>query len=161
MRSRCTSSPGKPLTEHFDRTVSAIPDFEVLTIGLRLPRDLLRERVAARVDAQFDRGVVDEVRALLASGLPATAHALSGLVYRQVLELLDGRRNEADTRALIVQENMRYARRQSIWFRKDARVRWLEGPGESEPVQAQALALVREFLGRGAEPPCDSRDVVQ
>jgi tRNA dimethylallyltransferase len=133
---------GQPLTAHFARTRSPLADFRVLTIGLTLPRPLLRERVSRRVDAQFDAGVVDEVRRLLAGGLPRSAHALSGLVYRQVLEHLEGRRDEAATRALIVKENMRYARRQLTWFRREAGVRWMTGAGETAPVQAEAAAIV-------------------
>jgi tRNA dimethylallyltransferase len=99
-----------------------------------------------RVESQFARGVVAEVQTLLAAGLPPTAHAFSGLVYRQIIEMLHGVRDEAATRDLIVRENMRYARRQSIWFRKEADVVWLEGAGESETVQQRARALVETFL---------------
>ena len=45
--------------------------------------------------------------------------------------MLDGVRDEPSTRALIVQENRRYARRQLIWFRKEPNLMWFEGPGES------------------------------
>jgi tRNA dimethylallyltransferase len=137
---------GRPLTAHFEATASLVADVEWLTIGLTLPREVLRARVAARVDQQFARGVVDEVRTLLATGVPAGAHAFSGLVYRQVLELLHGVRDEPATRALIVQENMRYARRQLIWFRKDPTVRWMTGAGESPDTQTEALAVARSFL---------------
>jgi tRNA dimethylallyltransferase len=102
--------------------------------------------VAARVDAQFARGVVAEVEGLMAAGVPASAHAFSGLVYRQVVELLRGVRDEAVTRELIVRENMRYVRRQLIWFRKEPNVRWLEGPGESPAALASARDLVAAFL---------------
>ena len=44
--------------------------------------------------------------------------------------MLHGVRDEAATRALIVQENRRYARRQLIWFRKEPKLVWLDGPGE-------------------------------
>jgi tRNA dimethylallyltransferase len=137
---------GRPLTAHFDETASPIADFSLLTIGVDMPRTELRTRVARRVDQQFDRGVVEEVRRLMASGVPKTAHAFSGLVYRQVIELLDGIRDEAATRELIVRENMRYARRQLIWFRKEPNVRWLEGPGESSTTIAKAIALAQTFL---------------
>ena len=59
-------------------------------------------RVARRVDAQFDGGLLDEIRGLLAAGVPETAHPFSGLVYRQALEHLHGVRDEAATRELIV-----------------------------------------------------------
>ena len=139
---------GRPLTEHFAETRSPIAGVQLLTIGITLPRDLLRQRVAKRVDAQFDRGVVAEVQRLLDGGLSPAAHALSGLVYRQVLELLQGVRGDAETRELVVRENIRYAKRQLIWFRKEADVHWLAGPGEAPDVQEQAAGLVREFLER-------------
>jgi len=137
---------GRPLTDHFEATRSPIAGFDVLPIGLTMPREALRARVSARVDEQFARGVVDEVRRLIAAGVPATAHAFSGLVYRQVVEMLQGARDEAATRALIVQENMRYARRQLLWFRKEPGVRWLSGAGEAAGVERQALDLARPFL---------------
>jgi tRNA dimethylallyltransferase len=137
---------GRPLTAHFEATISLVADYEMLTIGVNLPRDVLHTRVANRVDQQFARGVVGEVTALLAGGVAATAHAFSGLVYRQVMELLGGIRDEPATRALIVQENMRYARRQLIWFRKEPNVQWLDGAGESAAIQEQARALVHAFI---------------
>ena len=137
---------GQPLTAHFDATASPIEGMRVLPIGVILPRPELRVRVSRRVDGQFARGIVDEVRDLLAAGVPASAHALTGLVYRQVIEMLQGLRTEADTRELIVRENMRYARRQLIWFRKEAGVRWIEGPGESGSARAQSLSIARTFV---------------
>jgi acyl-CoA synthetase (AMP-forming)/AMP-acid ligase II len=56
-------------------------------------------RVAARVEAQFARGLIDEIRGLLAAGVPDSAHPFTGLVYRQALEYLHGMRDEAATRA--------------------------------------------------------------
>jgi tRNA dimethylallyltransferase len=133
---------GRPLTAHFADTVSPLEGCEVVPIGLRLPTAATAERVARRVDEQFARGVVDEVRALLAAGVPRTARPFGGLVYRQVLDMLDGVRNEAQTRALIVQENRRYARRQLIWFRKEPNLVWLDGPGEAAFVLARAADAV-------------------
>ena len=137
---------GKALTAHFAETQSALPGFQVLTLGLVDPRPDLEVRVARRVDAQFARGVVAEMEALIASGVPESAHAFSGLVYRQLVEMRQGVRDEAATRALIVRENMQYARRQLMWFRKEPDVRWLSGPGTDPAIQAEALALVRAFL---------------
>ena len=137
---------GRPLTAHFADTVSPLAGWQVLTLGLIDPRPDLEPRVARRVEAQFARGVVAEVEALIAAGVPETAHAFSGLVYRQIIEMRQGVRDEAATRALIVRENMRYARRQVMWFRKEPDVRWLHGPGSDPAIQAEALALVRELV---------------
>ena len=56
----------------------------------------------------------------------------------EMLDELDGVRDRDATRALIVQENRRYARRQLIWFRKEPTLRWFDGPGEA----AQVLSLI-------------------
>ena len=134
---------GRPLTQHFEETVSPLAGWRVLTLGLIDPRPDLETRVARRVDAQFARGVVAEVEALVAAGVPESAHAFSGLVYRQIIEMRQGVRDEAETRALIVRENMRYARRQVMWFRKEPDVQWLSGPGTEPAVQVEALTIVR------------------
>ena len=125
---------GKPLSAHFAETTSPLAGWTIRSFGLTATREDLRARVTARVDQQFARGVVDEVRAHLTAGVPMTAHAFSGLVYRQIIEMLQGVRNEADTRALIVQENMRYAKRQVTWFRHEPGVHWIhrEERGECE-----------------------------
>ena len=123
---------GRPLTAHFEDTRPPLPDYDVLTFALQIPNDAIALRVARRVDDQFARGIVAEVRSLLAAGLPRSAHPFSGLVYRQVVEMLDGVRGEAETRALIVRENRRYARRQLIWFRKEPNLQWIQAPGERD-----------------------------
>jgi tRNA dimethylallyltransferase len=137
---------GRPLTAHFAETVSLIPDVDVLAIAVRLPAAQIGERVARRVDEQFDRGLLDEMRTLLARGIPETARPFGGLVYRQALDHLHGERDEPATRALIVQENRRYARRQLIWFRKEPNLVWLDGPGESPETMAAAARLIDQRL---------------
>jgi tRNA dimethylallyltransferase len=133
---------GRPLTAHFAETQSPLPDVEFTAIAVRLPAAAISERVTRRVDAQFARGLLDEIRGLISRGVPETARPFGGLVYRQALEHLHGVRDEAATRALIAQENRRYARRQLIWFRKESGLTWFEGPGES----AETTAAVLDFL---------------
>jgi tRNA dimethylallyltransferase len=137
---------GRPLTAHFAETASPIPDVEVVAIGLRLPAADISARVTQRVDEQFDRGLLDEIRTLLARGIPADARPFGGLVYRQAMEHLKGVRDEASTRALIAQENRRYARRQLIWFRKEPNLSWFDGPGESAAAIAGVQHLIAERL---------------
>ncbi len=137
---------GRNLTSHFAETRSAL-DVPITAFGLRLPAALTAERVTRRVDQQFARGVMDEVRGLLARGVPPTAQPFGGLVYRQALELLNGVRDEPATRALIVQENRRYARRQLIWFRKEPNLRWVDGPGESGEVLERVQHALSAIAG--------------
>jgi tRNA dimethylallyltransferase len=142
-------STGRALTEHFAKTSSPIADCAVMAIALRIPPALTAERVARRVDEQFARGVVEEVRGLLARGVPPTARPFGGLVYRQVMEMIQGVRGEAETRALIVRENRRYARRQLIWFRKEPNLMWFDGPGERADTLQRVEAALEEIDGSG------------
>jgi len=137
---------GRALTSHFGETRSLIADCEVISIGLKLPAALTAERVARRVEQQFARGIVDEVRGLLERGVPPDARPFGGLVYRQVMDMLRGMRGEAETRGLIVQENRRYARRQLIWFRKEPTLIWFDGPGE---LPATFERVVEALAARG------------
>jgi len=137
---------GRALTSHFGETRSLIADCEVISIGLKLPAALTAERVARRVEQQFARGIVDEVRGLLERGVPPDARPFGGLVYRQVMDMLRGVRGEAETRSLIVQENRRYARRQLIWFRKEPTLIWFDGPGE---LPATFERVVEALAARG------------
>ena len=139
---------GRPLTSHFAETISPIADVDVLGVALRLPAAQTSERVTRRVDEQFARGLLDEIRMLLARGIPEDARPFGGLVYRQVLEHLHGIRDETSTRALIAQENRRYARRQLIWFRKEPNLLWFDGPGESPATIGAVNRLVDQRLQR-------------
>jgi tRNA dimethylallyltransferase len=137
---------GRPLTAHFAETVSPIPDVDMIPIALRLPASAISDRVTRRVDQQFESGLMDEIRGLLARGVPERARPFGGLVYRQALEYLHGVRDEPATRALIAQENRRYARRQLIWFRKEPNLQWFDGPGDSPDTIAAVQTLLDQRL---------------
>ena len=136
---------GKPLTDHFAATVSPLAGYRTVGVALSPPMSLIAERVKKRVDAQFEQGLMDEIRGLLARGVPETARPFGGLVYRQALEHLHGVRNETDTRELITRENRHYARRQLIWFRKEPNLVWLPTSGESPETLTAVEALLNPF----------------
>lgn len=145
---------GRPITSHFADTVSPLAGYDVIAFGLRIPPEATALRVARRVDAQFEQGLLDEVRGLLAAGVPQTAHPFTGLVYRQALEHLEGVRDEPATRELIVRENRKYARRQLIWFRKEPNLRWIHAAGERvETLEEVARALAVMEIRRDAPNP--------
>jgi tRNA dimethylallyltransferase len=143
---------GKPLTDHFADTVSPLKDYQTVAVGLALSLDQIAERTAKRVDEQFERGLLDEIRGLLARGVPEAARPFGGLVYRQALEHLHGLRNEAETRGLIARENRHYARRQLIWFRKEPNLVWLSSSGE----KPETTAAVESILATCPNPSPES-----
>ncbi len=133
---------GRPLTAHFADTQAPLPEYDVHAFALRIPEDQTLERVATRVDAQFEQGLLVEIRAILDSGIPESAHPFTGLVYRQALDHLRGLRDEAATRELIVRENRRYSRRQLIWFRKEPNLHWIHAAGEREETQEEVARVL-------------------
>ena len=146
---------GRPITMHFADTKPALPEYTVTAFALAISSQETANRVARRVDAQFERGLMDEIRGLLASGVPETAHPFSGLVYRQALEYLHGIRGERETRELIVRENRKYARRQLIWFKKEPNLRWIHAAGDCEETVDQVARVVAamETLRNGPADP--------
>ena len=142
---------GRPLTDHFAQTVSPLAGWEVVAIALALPAADLVPRLERRVDDQFARGLLDEIRNLPARGVPESAHPFTGLVYRHALEHLHGVRDEAATRELIVRENRRYARRQLIWFRKEPNLVWFGGAGESPGTFEQVRRALDAHFWRGPQ----------
>jgi len=112
---------------------------DVVQIGIAIDRPTLDARIAARVEAMWAAGFVDEVRRLEEAGLRAGLTASRALGYRQVLRYLDGEISEAQARDLTVIGTRKFARRQESWFGKDARISWL--PYDHTELVSAAYAL--------------------
>ncbi len=121
------------------------PPFRWLALGLTAPRPEVYRRTDARVDAMFRRGLVDEVRGLLAKGYGPERPALSGIGYRQVVAFLQGETSLAGAIARVKTETHRLVRHQYAWFRPgDERIHWLDITTDFE---SEAERLVASFLG--------------
>lgn len=106
------------------------PRWSTVIVGLDWDTDLLDQRLATRTDLMFDSGLVGEVHDLLGRGLCDGVTAARALGYAQVLEALDAGGGAADidrARELTFTGTRRYVRRQRSWFRRDHRIRWLDG----------------------------------
>jgi tRNA dimethylallyltransferase len=109
-------------------------------VGIRLPRPELDERIEARVDRMFARGLAGEVAALAnRHGLRDGKTASRALGYQQVLRYLDGDWSLEQARDETVRATRRFARRQESWFRRDPRVQWAEA---GDDVLHRALSLL-------------------
>ena len=142
---------GKTITEH-DRETKAIPPrWEAAKLPLDFEsRQTLYDRIDRRVDDMFARGLMDEVRALLDSGVPESCTAMQAIGYKEAVEALRGECSEADARARIQQESRRYAKRQLTWLRRDSETEWHRFG--SEPDLSEALQHSTAFLrSRGIE----------
>ncbi len=128
------------------------PRYPHLLVVLDRPADVLRARIAARVERMLARGLVDEVRALLARGLDPAAPGLSALGYRQTVAHLRGAGTRAELAAAIAAATWGYARRQRTWFRREPDAVWIDlEDGPAEAALPRVLALWRG-TSRG-DPP--------
>ena len=108
---------------------------DALILGPAVERPVLAARIEARVHAIFEAGLVKEVHALLAAGLPANSPGLATIGYREVVQQLRGSLARSATEAAVVLATLQLARRQVTWFRPDdARIQWLDS-------QTEALSL--------------------
>jgi tRNA dimethylallyltransferase len=94
-------------------------------IGVQLPREVLYQRIEARVDRMWAAGLEAEVRELAARGLRDGKTASRALGYQQMLRHLDGALTSDQARDETVRATRQFARRQESWFRRDPRVNWL------------------------------------
>jgi tRNA dimethylallyltransferase len=108
-------------------------------IGLAVDREVLRERLARRVHAMVDSGLLDEVRRLDAAGLRRGKTAPRALGYAQFLKVLDGEATVDVAAEQTIVATRQFARRQLTWFRADPRISWLDWQDPMLLPQAAAL----------------------
>jgi tRNA dimethylallyltransferase len=132
-----------PLTELHRSGRAPLQGWRALKIGLAPGREALYERIHARTDAMLAIGWLEEVRALLAAGLPEDAKPFDFIGYRELRSVLQGRLTISEAHAAIQQATRRYAKRQLTWFRREPDVQWLSGFGDQPNVQKDALAWLK------------------
>ena len=96
--------------------------FQILKIGLELPRNELYQRINNRVDEMIHLGLEAEARALLPF---RNLNALQTVGYRELFSYFDGEISLARAIELIKQNSRHYAKRQLTWFKKDEDIAWL------------------------------------
>lgn len=115
---------GEPLSSWIARQPFGSAPVAMRKIGLTLPRGLLYDAIAARVQSMVRAGWLEEVRALLARGVDRSSPAFQAIGYRQWLEVLDGEVGFEAALQQVVTSTKRFAKRQETWFRREEGVEW-------------------------------------
>lgn len=110
--------------------------FNIVKIGLELPRELLNQRINQRVDLMVENGLLEEAKNLLQY---RNTNALQTVGYQELFDYFDGFRSREIAIELIKQHTRQYAKRQMTWFKKDPTIQWLDAR-----ISPQTLAL--DFL---------------
>jgi tRNA dimethylallyltransferase len=132
-----------PLTELHKSGRAPLQGWRVLKIGLSPDREALYDRIHERTQAMLANGWLEEVRSLLAAGLPEKAKPFDFIGYRELRAVAQGQITLDDARAAIQQATRRYAKRQLTWFRREPAVHWLAGFGDEHGVQQDALRWLK------------------
>ena len=137
---------GETITAHNLRTQSVPPRFDPLWLGLDFAdRKDLYWRVDKRVDIMLEQGLVEEIRALLASGIPEKCTAMQAIGYKEFVAALRGEMTVEAAADEVRKASRHYAKRQLTWFRRNKAMNWVVRQGSSGEILEQARQILRVF----------------
>ena len=116
---------GKPFSDSGPGT-SSFPDNGVTQIGIRWPREVLATRIALRVDAMIDEGLIAETESLLARQPAMSATARQALGYKEMADYVEGKSSLGEAKDELILRTRQFAVRQERWFRRDPRITWVD-----------------------------------
>ena len=98
--------------------------YSYVLLGIDINRDVLKQRIFARVKQQISSGLIDEVETLVKK-YPNAQVAMTGIGYRQVLKYLQGKNTLEEMQNQIITDTLAYAKRQMTWWRRNQEIIWL------------------------------------
>jgi len=98
-------------------------DFNIVKIGLELPKEELHKNINTRVERMIEAGLVEEVKRLLPN---KHLNALQTVAYSEIFDYIDGKTSLKDAIELIKTNTRQYAKRQVTWFKKDKDINWID-----------------------------------
>lgn len=124
---------GKTITQHNLETQAIPPKYTPVWLGLDFAeRAALYQRIDLRVDWMMKAGLLEEVKKLLAMGIPETTTAMQAIGYKELAAALHGQCTIEEAVSQIKQSSRRYAKRQLTWFRRNSAIRWILRPGSED-----------------------------
>ena len=100
--------------------------YEICMIALDVDRQILYEKIDARVDKMFEMGLLDEVKQLLSRGVGFENQSMQAIGYKEFKEYFNGFKTLEETKEIIKQNSRNYAKRQLTWFRKYDFAKWFD-----------------------------------
>ena len=136
---------GETITTHNERTQPIPARYQPVWFALEDEnRQQLYDRIDLRVEKMLELGLMDEIRSLLARGIPEKCTAMQAIGYKEFLEVIAGRCSVADAAAQVQQASRHYAKRQLTWFRRNPACHWLRR--ETGETTTEILAKARQIL---------------
>ena len=129
----------RPMSDVWAEGRRGLAGFSVVKLGLNPPRAALYNRINERTRRMYQRGLLEEVRALLARGVPPDAKPFQAPGYTEALAVVRGTMTVEEAVDLTQRRTRQYAKRQTTWFRKERDLHLLQGFGDDADVQQAAL----------------------
>jgi len=101
--------------------------YEATFVFIQREADELRNRIAARCELMWERGLLEETMSVLQSGVPQQAQSLQTVGYTQALDVLNGRSTVEQAHTDMITATWKYAKRQRTWFKRDNRYSHVSG----------------------------------
>ena len=117
---------GEKISEHNESQRQKNSPYDFIYYVLRLPREILYDRINRRVDLMREQGLEAEVRRLREQGCTRNMVSMQGLGYKEILAALDGECTMDEAFDKIKLETRHFAKRQFTWFRRERDVTWLD-----------------------------------
>ena len=139
---------GQTITAHNLKTQAIPPRYTPLWLGLDFAdRTELYRRIDLRVEIMLQQGLIEEIRQLLASGIPQKCTAMQAIGYKEFVTALDGQCTIEEAAEEVRKSSRHYAKRQLTWFRRNKNIHWLtRQAGESpEEIINRARQVIRDF----------------
>ena len=139
---------GETITAHNLRTQAIPPKYTPLWLGLDFEdRAELYRRIDLRVDIMLQQGLLEEIRELLGSGIPAKCTAMQAIGYKEFVSALEGNGTVAEAAEEVKRASRHYAKRQLTWFKRNKSFHWLvRQNGESgEEILRKARQVICNF----------------
>ena len=126
---------------------TSVPPITSLIIGVNIDRELRRQKISRRLKARLDEGMVDEVRGLLAEGIPADDLIYYGLEYKYLTEYVIGHLSYDEMFRQLEIAIHQFAKRQMTWFRGMERrgftIHWIDATLPMEEKVETIMKLTR------------------
>ena len=123
-----------------------LPPIDSLIIGVNIDREARREKITRRLKARLEEGMIEEVRGLLAEGIPAEDLIYYGLEYKFVTEYLVGKTTYDEMFQRLEIAIHQFAKRQMTWFRGMERrgftIHWIDALQPMDDKVRQILSLL-------------------
>ena len=113
-------SSGKPFSSWRNKQVTSLP-FQVMKIGLELPREELYHRIDKRMDEMIEKGLFEEAEKFYPQ---RQLNSLQTVGYQEIFGFLDGLYDKEESIRLLKRNSRNYAKRQLTWFKKDKEINW-------------------------------------